>query len=99
MAEQVKVTVGGKEFILKTLTLNDWVKLENLGVSLSRLQKNEVKFSDMRAMVTVALQAASPEDKSVTETWVGDNIGIEDPAVEAVINFITVKGERTVQSS
>ena len=46
----MRLTLGGKEFELKSLTLNDWIKAEDLGLDIKRLQNQEIKLKDVRTL-------------------------------------------------
>ena len=93
MADAPRLRVGNKDFDLKPLSLNDWIKAEELGLDMGRLQKKEgVKLSDMRTIVFVALRRAAPDDAEVTLDWVGENLNLTDTSTfEVISNFIMPK--------
>lgn len=85
----MRLSIGGKDFDLKPLTLNDWIKAEDMGLDVSRLQKQDVKFKDLR---TLAFVAVNKVDADVTLEWVGENICLEDMEVLVQLtNFIKPK--------
>lgn len=86
----MRIELGGESFDLKSLSLNDWVKLEELGVDIAKFNKGiSPSMKDIRALMFIAISKVS--DKTIE--WVGDNI---DPMNDAelfkqVINFIAAK--------
>jgi len=86
----MKIKLGGEEFELKSLTLNDWCKLEEQGIDLDKFNKGVTpSMKDIRALAYVAISKVS--DKTLE--WVGDNI---DPMKDAeifkdIIDFISAK--------
>lgn len=93
MSETPRLMVGGKEFNLKPLSLNNWIEAEELGLDMGRLKKgNSVKLSDMRTIVYVALKRAAPEDAEITLEWVGESLDLGDmDAFKVITNFIMPK--------
>jgi len=88
----MKVKVGEKEFLLKTLKLNDWVVAEEKGLDIGRLQRGDFKLKDLRVLCFIALHCVDPE---ITEEWVGDNITLEDMTLtDKIVNFIMPKGAK-----
>jgi len=82
----MRLTLGGKEFELKSLTLNDWIKAEDLGLDIKRLQNQEIKLKDVRTLTYIALVKC---DNSITPEWVGDNLSIDNMEVfKTITNFI-----------
>lgn len=86
----MKLSLGGKNFELKPLNLNDWVKIEDSGINLDDAMKGKIKFKDLRTIAFVALHKV---DNSIDENWVGENIALDDMGViTKIINFISPKG-------
>lgn len=99
----MKLTFGGKDFELKDLTLNDWIKAEDLGLKLSKLSKlkddpEALSMKDIRTFVFIVLSRA---DATITDIWVGDNLSLDNmqEVMSAVGNFITPKTETAPTSS
>lgn len=94
----MKIEIGGESIELQALTLNDWVKLEELGVDISKFNKGIApSMKDIRALMFIAISRVS--DKTIE--WVGDHI---DPMRDAelfkqVINFIAAKESGQVENT
>ena len=85
----MELTLGGKVITLKNLTLNDWIKAEDLGLDMRRLPKAEdFKFSHIRTMVYVVLSAG---DKTITLDWVGEQLNESNmnEVTKTVTDFFT----------
>jgi len=82
----MRLTLGGKEFELKSLTLNDWIKAEDLGLDIKRLQNQEIKLKDVRTLTYIVLVKC---DSSITPEWIGENLSIDNMEVfKEITNFI-----------
>ena len=82
----MRLTLGGKEFELKSLTLNDWIKAEDLGLDIKRLQNQEIKLKDVRTLTYIVLVKC---DSSITPEWIGENLSIDNMEVlKTITNFI-----------
>jgi hypothetical protein len=94
----MKIELGGESFNLESLSLNDWVKLEDLGVDITKFNKGiSPSMKDIRALMFIAISKVSEK----TIEWVGDNI---DPMNDAelfkqVINFIAAKESSQVENT
>lgn len=85
----MRFEIGGKEFELKPLTLNDWILAEDKGLDMTRLQTGKVTMRDLRTLCFIAIHRVDPE---VTEEWIGENISLDDSdLVNSIINFISPK--------
>lgn len=85
----MRLVLGGKEFELKPLTLNDWIEAEDLGLDMKRLQRAEAKFKDMRLLAFIAIKKVDP---TITIDWVGEAITLDNMEVlTQVSNFISPK--------
>ena len=85
----MRIEVGGKEFQLQELTLNDWVLGEDMGLEIERLQTGRVKLRDLRTLCFIALHRV---DEKITEDWVGKNISFTDGSItDSIVNFIMPK--------
>lgn len=83
----MRLTLGGKEFELKLLTLNDWIRAEDLGLDMERLRtKEKIKLKDIRTLVYISLSKC---DNSITPEWVGENISFDNMEIfNQIVNFI-----------
>lgn len=83
----MRLTLGNKEFELKLLTLNDWIRAEDLGLDMERLRtKEKIKLKDIRTLVYVSLSKC---DNSITPEWVGENISLDNmETFNQIVNFI-----------
>lgn len=86
----MRLVLGGKEFDLKPLTLNDWIEAEDLGLDMRKLQRQETRLRDFLILAFVAVKKVDP---TVTMQWVGEVISLDNMEVLAeVANFINLKG-------
>lgn len=87
-----RLTLGGKEFELKTFNLNDWIELQEKGVDFNKYKDGAVPpMKDLRTLVWVAVKKATPE---ITEEWIGEQLSTENmgEVVNAIVNFINPSG-------
>jgi len=71
----MKLELGGKEFDLKPITVNQLAQLEDMGLDIMTLgEKGKFKIKHIRQLLWVII---SKEDKSITEEWIGDNIDMQ----------------------
>lgn len=84
----MKVKIGDKEFDLKPFTLNDWIKLEDMGVEINEMGKGKINFKNMRDIVYCALYKV---DNSVEKEWVGENLQLNSKEMTDIVNFISPK--------
>jgi hypothetical protein len=86
----MRLELGGKEFELKPLTLNDWIIAEDMGLDMMKLQKGNVRLRDMRTLCYIVLHRVDPE---ITEEWIGDKLSLDDMTLfNQIANFIMPKG-------
>lgn len=93
----MRLKIGGKEFELKPLNLNDWIEAEDLGIDMARLRREDIRFRDLRALAFVAVKKV---DSTITLEWIGENLGLDDmEVIKDLTNFISPKGTAAVANT
>lgn len=92
-----RLTLGGREFELKTFNLNDWIELGEKGVDFNKYKDGTAPtMKDLRTLIWVAVKKVDP---AVTEEWVGEVLTIDamTEVVNTVVNFINPSGTENQQ--
>lgn len=93
--EETRLTIAGKEFVLKPLMLGEFTKLAEMGVDVMDMaQKGKGKASlgvpGLHKLIFVVLNKV---DNAITMEWVGDNVSLTDDkeVIDTISNFINAK--------
>ena len=93
----MKLKLAGKEFELKSMTLNQVAELEEKGINLMEFGKEgSFKMSYIRDIMYVVVKDQTPlEDMSDNDKlkWIGDNVNMDNFAEvsKKITNFLTPK--------
>ncbi len=95
----MKLKLGGKEFEVKEMTLNQVAELENMGVNLMSFSKEGAfKMSFIRDIVYVLIKG---QDAIVTLEWVGDQVTMANfgEVSAQITDFLAPKGGRAKKTT
>ena len=84
--------IGGKEFELKPLRMNDYIELKANGVDFEKLKTGKIEIEDLRALIYQAVKRAGAGEEINLE-WIGENIEMDEISEisEVIGNFFKPK--------